>query len=300
MLLKARHSEPRDALVSVAYALLGIYAVTVIAAALPLQLLQPAWIERVCGSLRGGVSFPLIALVFLVMAQSPRTRDVEPASSIRLRRLSSAVALGFVLMVPLQTWAGVQVVRLNLRAERQQLLPISRGLERIRLAESEEALLGALASLPGAPPNLSGSLREPLAVVRQRLIAEIEPQLRARETRINDLGRQLWQEGLLRWVKDAAVALFAAMAFATIGRARPHSNRLFEAYGGDADARSDERLATPSPLAASVTSAMAAPAGLFRGLFARRGSLSQKREISDYFDRLQPPDESQERQDRSS
>lgn len=175
MLLKARHSEPRDALVSVAYALLGIYAVTVIAAALPLQLLQPAWIERVCGSLRGGVSFPLIALVFLVMAQSPRTRDVEPASSIRLRRLSSAVALGFVLMVPLQTWAGVQVVRLNLRAERQQLLPISRGLERIRLAESEEALLGALASLPGAPPNLSGSLREPLAVVRQRLIAEIEP-----------------------------------------------------------------------------------------------------------------------------
>ena len=32
--------------------LLGIYAVTVAAAAYPLQLLQPAWIDRVAGSLQ--------------------------------------------------------------------------------------------------------------------------------------------------------------------------------------------------------------------------------------------------------
>ena len=291
MLPEVRDSELRQALSSVGYALLGIYAVTVIAAALPLQLLQPAWIERICGSLRGGVSFPLIALVFLVMAQSPSTRDVESASSLRLRRLSAAVALGFVLLVPLQTWAGVQVVRLSLRGERQQLLPISRGLERIRLATSEEALLGALSSLPGAPPNLGGSLREPLAVVRQRLIAEIEPQLRARETRINELGGRLWQEGLLRWIKDAAVALFSAYGFFAIGQGRPHPNRLFEAYGGGDDASPEELLAGQVAPAAPHPSAMAGPSGPFGRLFARRASLHQDRDINQYFDSLQSPED---------
>ncbi|QPN62779.1 hypothetical protein [Synechococcus sp. CBW1004] len=298
MLPQVRQSELRDVLSSVAYALLGIYAVTVIAGALPPRLLEPAWIERVCGILRGGVSFPLIALVFLVMAQSPSVRDVEPKSRIRLRRLSSAVALGFILMVPLQTWAGVQGVRVSLREARRELLPISRGLERIRLAESEEVLLGAITTLPGAPPNLGGSLREPLGVVKQRLIAEIEPQLRARETRINELGRQRWKDGLVRWVKDAVVALFSAMGFFAIARSlKPQTNLLFAAYGGGEDVSPEELLEAQ---AGSGEPGSPGPAASSGGVPPRRTSVPPGPNIHQFFDSLHSPPDSPASDDRTS
>jgi hypothetical protein len=55
--------DPREAgliLQGIGLALIIVYAVTVTAVAVPVELLQPQWIERVSGSLRGGASFPLV------------------------------------------------------------------------------------------------------------------------------------------------------------------------------------------------------------------------------------------------
>ena len=120
----------------VALALLGIYAVTVLAAALPVQLSQPSWIERMCGSLRGGVSFPLIALALLILSEHAFDSAEERRFVTQCRRWASFAALGFVLMIPLQTWAGLRVVQQSNASEQAQLRPYTRALSAIRAANS--------------------------------------------------------------------------------------------------------------------------------------------------------------------
>ena len=110
----------------VALALLGIYSVTVLAAALPIHILQPSWIERICGSLRGGVSFPLIALALLVIGDQASASADEGRLVSRLRYWACFAALGFVLMIPLQTWAGIGVVQQFAKNEKAQLRPTPR------------------------------------------------------------------------------------------------------------------------------------------------------------------------------
>jgi hypothetical protein len=221
-------SDLRRVLCAAACALLGIFAVSIVALALPLQLLQPSWIERMCAAVLGGVSFPLVALVFLVMVAegTPGDKDVsglknEAAFITSLRRLALFVAIGFALMIPLQTWAGVEVVQQAMRNDKEQLKPFTRALDLIRIAETPDAMLFALRSIPGAPSNLSGELSDPLSKVRQQLIAQIEPQLKARQNQLKDVNRQRWKQGILRWVKDGFIAAFSAFGFAAIGRMGP-------------------------------------------------------------------------------
>ena len=202
----------------VATALLGIYAVTVLAAAIPLELLQPAWIERVCGSVRGGVSFPLLAVALLLLAAIVNDSPEEPRYLTVIRRLACLIAFGFCLMIPLQTWAGVALLQQINANEQAQLRPYTRALTAIRNADSQDALLQALASIPGSPSNLSGSLKDPLHQVREQLIRQIEPQVSARQTQLGALQSSRLQEGFLRWFKDAVVAFFSAIGFAAIGR----------------------------------------------------------------------------------
>lgn len=202
----------------VATALLGIYTVTVLAAAVPLHLLQPAWIERVCGIVRGGVSFPLMAVALLLLADILNDSQEEPGYLTVIRRLACFAAIGFFLMIPLQTWAGIAALQQTNANEQAQLRPYTRALAAIRTADSQELLLQALASIPGSPSNLGGSLKASLPQVREQLVRQIEPQVNARLTQLEALQSSRWQEGFLRWFKDGVVTLFSAISFAAIGR----------------------------------------------------------------------------------
>ena len=64
--------------------------------------------------------------------------------------------------------------------------------------------------------------------MRQQLIRQIEPQVNANLTQLTALQNQRWQQGLLRWFKDALVALFSAIGLAAIGRLAAERPTLLE------------------------------------------------------------------------
>ncbi len=208
--------------------LVGIYVVTVLAAALPLRIADPVWIDRVAGSLRGGVSFPLIALALLFLSAYVENPEYHGTYLPRISRVTFLVALAFFLLIPLQTWAGVKLLNRVAEQERNQLKLFSRGLERIRLSLTQEQLSDAIASIPGAPSFTPGTLNVPLAEARRSLINQIEPQLRLRANQIEDEQFQRWQGSLLRLFKDGFVSLFAALSFAAAGRFRPEGPTLLQ------------------------------------------------------------------------
>jgi hypothetical protein len=219
----------RRILVAVGISFLGTYVVTLAASALPLKLLQPDWIANFCRVTVEASSFPLTALVFIVFAEDRKAAATElgpPLSEPRivtnLRKLALFVALGFLLIIPLQTWAGVSTLKQIARTEQDGLKPYVKALDLIRIAETPEAMLFALGSLPGSPANVQTSqLRGSVDEARAQMIAQIEPQIKARRLQLQVLNAQRWKQGILAWLRQGFLAIFAAVGFAAIGRLGP-------------------------------------------------------------------------------
>jgi len=87
----------------VALVLLALYATIVLGAALPLQLADPAWQLRLYNAVVNASAFPLVGLALLHLA-ADLNRDSE--TLVRragfFARVAVPVALGFVLLIPLQ------------------------------------------------------------------------------------------------------------------------------------------------------------------------------------------------------
>jgi hypothetical protein len=137
----------------VAIALLVVFAATLLNAALPLQLVDPRWLQGLIQALLSQGFLPLIALVLLQLAVV-----LNPESS-RLRRrrdrfskLALVAALGFALLIPLQlisTWGSLNQQTSGQNQQRLQGLAVIGQLRQaISSSTSHQDLASRLAALP--------------------------------------------------------------------------------------------------------------------------------------------------------
>lgn len=157
--------DPREAgliLQGIGLALIIVYAVTVTAVAVPVELLQPEWIEKVSGSLRGGASFPLVGAGLMVMAELLDPGSWRLARRVgRIRGLALWAALGFVMLIPLQIAVGINLQYQQKHRGQGVVKEFSELFDDIRAAPDEASLKQAIARLPGAPPILPERFRDP-------------------------------------------------------------------------------------------------------------------------------------------
>jgi hypothetical protein len=159
-----------------------------------------------------------------------------------LRRLCSWVALGFLLLIPLQTWASQKLIVKAIDLQRSRLEPAENALKAVYASTNAEQLLAAIQRIPGAPPNINGRFEEPVPKVRERLIGQIEPQVRKQKEQLKEMVDGIRADGLNAQIKDGLVAFLSAIAFAAIGRSRPTRPTLLQ------------RLTSGSPLPDSASS----------------------------------------------
>jgi hypothetical protein len=236
-----RIQDLADPLKWIGIGLLGTYVVTVVAATLPVKLLDPIWINRICGSIRGGVSFPLEAMALIMLGAYLQRTGKEPPMVTDFRRLCSWVALGFVLMIPLQSWAGQKLTDLAVQNQQARIEPAQRALKAVYAATNAEELLNAIRIIPGAPPNISGRFEEPVPKIRERLISEIEPQVDQQKEQLNQVTGEIRRDSFINLIKDGFVALFSALAFAAIGRSKPYKPTLLQSLFGSSRTSSAAR-----------------------------------------------------------
>ena len=138
----------------VALALLAFFALTILNGALPLRVLDPAWLEAMVQLLLSQAFLPLITLVLLHLAvvlnpDSPRLRSRRD----RYARFAQAAALGFVLLIPLHLGATWSLLNQQLASgQAQQGLQgqavIGQLRQAITAATSHQDLASRLAALP--------------------------------------------------------------------------------------------------------------------------------------------------------
>jgi hypothetical protein len=204
------------------HGIFALFLVTLLTAALPPRLMDPAWQIQLSSTLVNNGSLALLGLMLVALASylNPDQADIKQRLGL-LRRLAALAVAGYLLLIPLQ---GVALWR-GIRESSQKITIQRKGLESrldtiakvVNESKSAAEIQERLRRLPGAPQIPAEQLAEPLPQLRQRFAAGLErsrARLRATDTKPNaDAVQRLLKESLRISLSSLALAFgFAASA----------------------------------------------------------------------------------------
>jgi hypothetical protein len=224
---KIRTEDFADILQWVALALFIVFLAILLAAMLPLELLDSRWQVRVISALLGSSSLPLIGVVLMLLANYLDEGFSPFGTNIRLlRRLAGFAAIGFLLLIPLQITAGSRLLNQQSGNEISQLKVLQGAADAIRSANNEADLKNALRQLPGAPNNLNRPLAAPLPQVKTALISRLDPAVKRLQTQVEESKKDRLQKALGVWIRDAGMAAGYAIGFSGLGSFKQQGSLL--------------------------------------------------------------------------
>ena len=162
----------------VALVLFVLFATLVAGALWPVQLLNPLWQLRLAGSLVNGAPFALLGLALLQIAMELGPHDPVLQRRQRLcSHLAVAVALGFLLLLPLQGVAGLQQSRSTTSAQSTRISGAERRLvvlrQAVASATSNEEINQRLQRLQG-PVLGPADIAQPLPLLKAQVGAVLD------------------------------------------------------------------------------------------------------------------------------
>jgi hypothetical protein len=224
---KIRSESFAEILQWVAIALFIVFLAIVLAAMLPLEILDSRWQVRVISALLGSSSLPLIGVVLMLLANYLDEAFSPFGSNIRLiRRLAGFAAIGFLLLIPLQITAGTRLLNQQSGNEVGQLKVLQGAADLIRSANNEEDLKNALRKLPGAPNNLNRPLGAPLPQVKAALISRLDPAVKRLQNQVDEAKKNRLEKAIGIWIRDAGMAAGYAIGFSGLGSFKEQGSLL--------------------------------------------------------------------------
>jgi hypothetical protein len=224
---KIRSESFADILQWVALALFIVFLAILLAAMLPLEILDSRWQVRVISALLGSSSLPLIGVVLMLLANYLDEGFSPFGSKIRLiRRLAGFAAIGFLLLIPLQITAGTRLLNQQSGNEVGQLKVLQGAADSIRSANNEEDLKNALRKLPGAPNNLNRPLGAPLPQVKAALISRLDPAVKRLQNQVDEAKKNRMEKAIGIWIRDAGMAAGYAIGFSGLGSFKEQGSLL--------------------------------------------------------------------------
>ena len=201
-----------------------LFAVLVLSSLVPFQPLDPAWQSRLTAVLVNAGTLPLTALALLQLAflLDPEDPDIQRRLQ-RFAQLSIAVALGYLLLAPLQISASL---RLQSRGSAEQLSRLARAeakLQQLRQAARQAAsgtdLSARFQALSG--PSISpAELSLPLPVLKAQAALALDQAQAQLQRQRSALPASDPLRLLPELLRNAVSCLALACGFAIFARAR--------------------------------------------------------------------------------
>lgn len=215
-------SQVADSLQWVGYALFLVFLAQVIAALFPIALIQPQWMIRFSAALRGTASLPLLATV-LIMLANMIDDDVLPSSRQlrQMRRIANIAAIGFLLLIPLQSYGTVRTINTQVQERQTQLNQVVAAANQLQKATTEQELRQALQSIPGGQELSRRPLGADVQTVKTFLLERIRPNVKRLENQLKDNQSKALENIITPLVRDGFISLAYALGFAGLG-----SNKL--------------------------------------------------------------------------
>lgn len=187
-----------------------------VSAAIPVRLLDYAWINRVTATLINDSSLPLLALLVLACILFPEDEILQKRRQL-FCRLATVAALGFLLLVPLNTDMGV-IQHLNDRGQSQRLDEMAQQLityrNAVASATSASTIQATLAKL-GVPTLDAAALALPHPELKARLRPSLDLEAAQIEERRQALATAIdWKARLIDLLRIVAASLALSFGFA--------------------------------------------------------------------------------------
>jgi len=207
-----------DVLQWVGYALILVFFAQVISALFPIALLKPQWIARASAALRGTASLPLLGTVLILLANMI-DGSVLPSSRqlVQFRRIATIAALGFLLLIPLQSFATVRSINSQAQEQQAELNRVIAAANQLQKATTEQQLRDAIRSIPGGEQVANRPLGADVQTIKTALLRRIEPSVKRAENQLQQSKSQSLQNTIVPLFRDALICLAYAIGFAGMG-----------------------------------------------------------------------------------
>jgi hypothetical protein len=207
----------------------------------PIRLAFPDWQLNLITGLLTTAPNILIGTLLVCIARLFDVQDGRLAKGTGfLRSTSSWLAILLALLIPIQIYLGVKLLRIQdgegiatLRTWRKQFAIIQN-------INSESELRSFLASLPDTP-RLPEKFDAPFPVVKQRGLDNFTARINALETRLQSEKSQRWSGFLPQALRNTIQALLMAIAFAAIGKWGRQNESLLDWFSDLLRLRQDPR-----------------------------------------------------------
>ncbi len=213
----------------VGVAILAYFLVELAFQAWPVALLQPAWLDVMIGFFvsRGITPLTGVLLVAAAAVLNPQSKPLANRAEL-LRRLASWVALGYLLLIPVQIYSGVKLLQTRNQESTQLLTQASRSVEAIRKANTPAELRRAYEQVPGTKAPLPESFPQPFPVIRERLAEAISANTKRAEYEFGNNMSSVWQRSLGLAFGNTLRMLILFLGFAVVGRRSPYHSTLLQ------------------------------------------------------------------------
>lgn len=207
-----------DILQWVAYALFLAFLAQVITTFFPIALLQPQWIARVGAVLRGTASLPLLGTVLILLANMIDGTVLPSSQQLRqIRRIATIAALGFLLLIPLQSYATVRGINSQVQERQAELNRVISAANKLQKATTEQDLREAIRAIPGGEQIANRPLGADVQTIKTALLRRIQPSVKRAETQLQENKREAQKNIFIPLIRDALLCLAYAIGFAGMG-----------------------------------------------------------------------------------
>lgn len=211
-------SQLADSLQWVAFAIVLVFLVQVILALFPVALLQPQWMARVSGAIRGTASLAIIGAAMIMLANYIDSEVLPSSDRLRLiQRICTAAAIGFLLLIPLQTYGTLMSIRNQVQEGQTQLNRLVSAANQLQNATNEEQLRTAILAIPGGERLANRPLGADVQTIKTGLGVRLRTSVKRLENQLKDNQTKALQSTIGPLIRDAIIVIAYAVGFAGMG-----------------------------------------------------------------------------------
>jgi len=192
-------------------------------ASIPFEISRPAWQFGFYKSIINNVAIVLVGAVLLIVAKLLNPKDpMVRAHADFIQSISPAIAVGLVLLVPLQIYSGVAGIYDQKILESKRVNSIRKVMLGIENSNNEAELRDSIMRMPN-PPDLPQTFDMPFPTLQKVALRSLRIRLSAELDQIKIIDLNRWQAFALECLRNSIQVLIMAMVFFGLPKQEPNS-----------------------------------------------------------------------------
>lgn len=207
---------------------IGLGLLALVFGSLPLRLVDPAWQLQISSAFTSAGFFLLIGTLLVCSAEAFPVASAPLNDRVRLlRKLCTWMAVLYLVLIPVQLYAGVRVLRQKSSEEGNAQAFWQKFKRQLEATSNEQELRTALGKLP-QPINLPPKLDQPFADFKDTIINQSDSRFKALAYEAEQARLKRLQDFIGEAANNCLHALLFAAGFAALAQAKPGAPTLLE------------------------------------------------------------------------